>query len=25
VQALAAEVAAQFDLPWQFIATENPL
>jgi len=25
VQALSAEVAAQFDLPWQFIATENPL
>ena len=25
VQALAAEVAAQFDLPWEFIQTENPL
>lgn len=25
VQALAAEVAAQFDLPWEFIKTDNPL
>lgn len=25
VQALAAEVAAKFDLPWEFIRTENPL
>jgi dinuclear metal center YbgI/SA1388 family protein len=25
VQALAAELAAQFDLPWIFVATENPL
>jgi dinuclear metal center YbgI/SA1388 family protein len=25
VQALAAELAAQFNLPWAFIATENPL
>lgn len=25
VQALAAEVAAKFDLPWEFIKTENPL
>lgn len=25
VQALAAEVAAQFDLPWEFIATDCPL
>jgi len=24
VQALAAEVAAKFDLPWEFIKTENP-
>ncbi|MFM1852300.1 MAG: hypothetical protein RIS54_1984 [Verrucomicrobiota bacterium] len=25
VRALAAELSAQFDLPWEFIATENPL
>lgn len=25
VQALAAEVSAKFDLPWEFIKTENPL
>ena len=25
VQALAAEVAAQFDLPWEFVATDCPL
>ncbi|WP_221030865.1 Nif3-like dinuclear metal center hexameric protein [Actomonas aquatica] len=25
VQALAAELAAKFDLPWEFIRTENPL
>ncbi len=25
VKALAAELAAKFDLPWEFIATENPL
>ncbi len=25
VQALAAEVAAKFDLPWEFIKTDNPL
>jgi putative NIF3 family GTP cyclohydrolase 1 type 2 len=25
VQALAAEVAAKFNLPWEFIRTENPL
>jgi dinuclear metal center YbgI/SA1388 family protein len=25
VQALAAELSAKFDLPWQFIRTENPL
>lgn len=25
VQALAAELSAQFGLPWEFIATENPL
>lgn len=25
VKALAAELAARFDLPWQFIPTENPL
>jgi putative NIF3 family GTP cyclohydrolase 1 type 2 len=25
VQALAAELSAKFGLPWQFIATENPL
>jgi putative NIF3 family GTP cyclohydrolase 1 type 2 len=25
VKALAAELAAKFGLPWEFIATENPL
>ena len=25
VKALAAELAAKFDLPWEFIATDNPL
>ena len=25
VQALAAELAAKFRLPWEFIPTENPL
>jgi len=25
VKALAAELAANFDLPWEFVATENPL
>jgi putative NIF3 family GTP cyclohydrolase 1 type 2 len=25
VRALAAELAAKFGLPWEFIATENPL
>ena len=25
VQALAAELAAKYRLPWEFIATENPL
>ncbi len=25
VRALAAELSAKFDLPWEFIATENPL
>jgi putative NIF3 family GTP cyclohydrolase 1 type 2 len=25
VRALAAEVSAKFGLPWEFIATENPL
>ena len=25
VRALAAELAAKFNLPWEFIATENPL
>lgn len=25
VKALAAELAARFDLPWEFIATDNPL
>ena len=24
VQALAAELASKFGLPWEFIATENP-
>jgi len=25
VKALAAELSAKFKLPWEFIATENPL
>ena len=25
VRALAAELAAKFNLPWEFVASENPL